>query len=104
VHAARDITFTERVIENLRANDKATYERERPDRPSDGTTSNDDWNRRDTLNAANLRWLIEEGYPGRKIIVWAHNVHLMNAYYAGDVKSVHTEPQAGGLVPSGVAM
>jgi erythromycin esterase len=89
VHAARDISFMERVIENLRENGSAS--------------SNDDWNRRDALNAANLRWLVEQGYPGRKIIVWAHNVHVMNAYYAADVKSIHTEPQPGGLVPTGVA-
>jgi erythromycin esterase len=38
-------------------------------------------NRRDALMAENLRWLIEEGYPDRKIIVWAHNAHVMNAYY-----------------------
>jgi erythromycin esterase-like protein len=87
VHATRHLTFMERVLQNLRGND-----------------FNEGWNPRDALNAANLRWLIEEGYPGRKIIVWAHNVHLMNAYYAADVGSIHIEPQDGGLKPSGVAM
>lgn len=31
-------------------------------------------NRRDALMAENLRWLFEEGYPDRKIIVWAHKL------------------------------
>jgi erythromycin esterase len=108
VHAAKQITFMERAIENLRDNDRNLYNSERPDRPAAGAAAsalfNEDWNRRDVLNARNLRWLVEEGYAGRKIIVWAHNVHLMNAYYAADVRSIHTEPQVGGLEPSGVAL
>lgn len=74
----------ERAIDNLRGNDRSVYDNERSDRPLAGAAANalfnEGWNRRDALNARNLRWLIEEGYPGRKIIVWAHNVHLMNAY------------------------
>jgi erythromycin esterase len=108
VHAPRQIAFMERAIENLRGNDRKLYDRERSDRPAAGAAasvaSNEEWNRRDELNARNLRWLVEEGYPGRKIIVWAHNVHLMNAYYGAGVASIHVEPQAGGLKPSGVAM
>lgn len=108
VHATRRITFMERAIENLRGDGRNLYERERPDRPPAGPAAsalyNEGWNRRDTSNAKNLRWLLEEGYPGRKVIVWAHNVHLMNAYYAADVGSIHIEPQSGGLEPSGVAV
>jgi erythromycin esterase len=107
VHGSRAISFMERVIETCRGGDLNTYERERPDRPTGaagGALFNEGWNRRDALSAGNLRWLIQEGYPGRKIIVWAHNVHTMNAYYAADVKSIHVEPQEGGLTPSGVAL
>jgi erythromycin esterase len=107
VHENMQIAFMERVIENLRGNDRNSYDNERPDRPTAGAAAsaliNEGWNRRDALNATNLRWLSEEGYPGRKIIVWAHNVHVMNAYYAADVASIHIEPQAGGLQPSGLA-
>jgi erythromycin esterase-like protein len=106
-HAMRQISFMERVIDNLRGNDRNLYDTERPDRPTAGAAAsalfNEGWNRRDALNARNLRWLVAEGFPGQKIIVWAHNVHLMNAYYAADVGSIHVEPQAGGLQPSGVA-
>ena len=107
VHGAREITFTMRLIESVRGGDLNVYERQRPDRPDGAAGSalfNEGWNRRDALNAANLRWLIEEGYPGRKIIVWAHNVHTMNAFYAADVGSIHLERQEGGLEPSGVAL
>ena len=34
---------------------------------------------RDELMAENLLWLMEEVYPDKKIIVWAHNVHIENA-------------------------
>lgn len=43
---------------------------------------NFDWNttnpleRRDSLMAANLVWLSEEIYPGKKIVVWGHNTHI----------------------------
>jgi erythromycin esterase len=108
VHASRQVSFMERVIDNLRGNGRSLYERERPDpAPARGPGSGpyrDEWNGRDASNAKNLRWLLEEGYPGRKIIVWAHNVHLMNAYYAADVGSIHVEPQPAGLEPSGVVL
>jgi erythromycin esterase len=108
VHSTRSITFVERVIENLRGNDNNVFDSERPDRPTaDAAASalvNQDWNRRDALNAQNLKWLVESGYPRQKIIVWAHNAHVMNAYYAADLNGIQTEPQAGGLKPSGVTL
>jgi erythromycin esterase len=60
-------------------------------------------NRRDTLNAENMRWLIEEGFPDRKLIVWAHNAHVMNAYYLGpDFKTVSLDPAPNAMKPMGV--
>ena len=59
-------------------------------------------NRRDAQNASNLRWLIDQGYPGRKMIVWAHNVHVMNAYYGSDWKSINLDPKAKCMKPTGV--
>jgi erythromycin esterase len=32
---------------------------------------------RDPVMAENLSWLANQQYPGRKIIVWAHNAHIM---------------------------
>jgi erythromycin esterase len=59
-------------------------------------------NRRDRLNADNLRWLIDTTYAGRKIIVWAHNAHVMNAWYGPAFDSVSLEPLAEGMKPTGV--
>ena len=59
-------------------------------------------NRRDRINADNLRWLLERPYSGRKVIVWAHNVHVMNAWYGHDFNSVSLEPVADAMKPTGV--
>jgi erythromycin esterase len=58
-------------------------------------------NRRDRINAENLRWLLENPYSGRKVIVWAHNVHVMNAWYGHDFDSVSLEPVADAMKPTG---
>ena len=60
-------------------------------------------NRRDALNARNLRWLISKGYPGQKVIIWAHNAHVMNAYYeAPNFKTVSLDPVPNSMKTSGV--
>jgi erythromycin esterase len=102
VHGTREITFMEHAISSMRGQALNVYDRERSDPPAAVTLQSDAWNRRDSLMANNLRWLIEKGYPGRKVIVWAHNAHLMNAYFAADWRSVHNEPQSGGMTPTGV--
>lgn len=58
-------------------------------------------NRRDALNADNIRWLMDEGFPGRKLIIWAHNAHVMNAYYGPDWSSVSLDPRPGWMKPTG---
>jgi len=35
---------------------------------------------RDTAMAENILWLSKEYFPGRKIIVWAHNYHIMRDF------------------------
>jgi erythromycin esterase len=104
VHGASDVAFMERFIENMRGRGASVYDRERSDRPPESTDvlKSDDWNRRDGLMADNLRWLIEKAYPGRKVIVWAHNAHVMNAYFAADWRGVYAEPQPNGMKPAGV--
>lgn len=59
-------------------------------------------NRRDRIMADNLRWLIDTAYAGRKIIVWAHNAHVMNAWYGPAFDSVSLEPLVDGMKPTGV--
>jgi len=59
-------------------------------------------NRRDRINAENLRWLVDTAYAGRKIMVWAHNAHVMNAWYGRGFDTVSLEPLADGMKPTGV--
>lgn len=56
---------------------------------------------RDALNAVNLRWLLEKQYAGRKAIAWAHDVHVMNAYYDSNFRTVHLEQRSGDMKPTG---
>jgi erythromycin esterase len=103
-HGAMEIAFFEHALAGLRGHGTSTYHRRRADRPK-GAEANvldfEEWNRRDALMASNLQWLINERYAGRKIIVWAHNAHIMNGYFAADWASVHTKAQPGGMKPTG---
>jgi erythromycin esterase len=94
--------FMARALVNLAGFGANLYERY----GTDGGESSDALlvreNRRDAINAQNLRWLIEEGYRGRKVIIWAHNAHAMNAYYKSDWKSISLDPAADAMKPSGV--
>jgi erythromycin esterase len=58
-------------------------------------------NRRDRINADNLKWLIDNTYRGRKIIVWAHSAHVMNAWYGPGFDSVSLAPLNDGMKPTG---
>lgn len=59
-------------------------------------------NRRDRINADNLRWLIDTAYAGRKVMVWAHSAHVMNAWYGHAFDSVSLKPLPDGMKPTGV--
>jgi erythromycin esterase-like protein len=52
--------------------------------------------------AETLKWLIDAAYAGRKIMVWAHHAHVMNARYGPGFGSVSPEPLKDGMMPSGV--
>ena len=57
---------------------------------------------RDRINAQNLRWLVEERYAGRKAMVWAHDAHVMRAWYDSNFRNVHLRAQPGDMKPTGV--
>jgi erythromycin esterase len=105
VNGRREVDFFLHVVDDLREFGRTQYERNAPETPRTGAEAsalqNLQWNRRDTQNAANLLWLIQEYYAGRKIIVWAHNGHVMNAYYSADWMRLSNEPQPGGMRPTG---
>ena len=104
VHSDREVGFMVRALENMRGRGSSVYDSERTDPPSAEVQTTNGWNRRDTLMAGNLRWLIEEAYPGRKVIVWAHNAHIMNAHFGPDFKGVYLKPQPNGMTPTGVSL
>jgi len=97
IHNARSIALMEHWIENMRIDAQNRYEARHSAGPEVEREK-----RRDARNFENLRWLIREGYPGRKFIVWAHNVHVMKAYYSSDFRTVHVEPKADDMKPTGV--
>ena len=39
---------------------------------------------RDRAMADNVRWLVEEQFPGEKIVLWAHNGHVSTAPQSGE--------------------
>jgi erythromycin esterase len=103
-HGAIEVGFMERAIENMRGRGTDVFESERSDAAPENVRTSSGWNRRDALMAGNLRWLVDQAYPGRKVIVWAHNAHLMKAHFAADWRSVHAKPQPNGMTPTGALL
>jgi erythromycin esterase len=102
-HGARQHGFMTRAIANLGGYSANLYEQYGVDLPADASAlAVARENRRDAINAENLRWIAEHGYAGRKIIVWAHNAHIMNAYYDSDWKGISLDAQPGSMKPTGV--
>lgn len=99
----RRCSFFERAIASIGGYGEMLYESDSPDIPPGTDFSPMRDNRRDSLMAENLRWLVEHGYPGRKIIVWAHNAHVMNAYYrAPEFRQIALDPVPNTMKPMGV--
>jgi erythromycin esterase len=105
VHSPHALELMEHVIENMRTDGLDLYDVLGPDRPA-GTAPFvprlEVENRRDARNAVNLLWLIQRVYPGKKVIVWAHNTHVMNAYYASDWRTAYSDAHADSMKPTGV--
>ena len=102
IDGKRRAGFMAHVVTNLASYGANIYEQFRADAPAGADAELKRENRRDARNAENLRWLIEEGYAGRKMIVWAHNVHVMDAYYGSDWKSVSLDPVPRSMKTMGV--
>jgi erythromycin esterase len=91
-----DTDFMALAIENMHADAAQRFE------AAKGPTTAERENRRDARNALILRWLLDKKYAGRKALVWAHDVHVMKAWYDKDFRTVHPTPQAGDMKPTGV--
>lgn len=99
----RQAGFMRRIVESLAACAVNLYGRFGTDVVPETDGGLAEQNRRDACNADNLRWLIEHGYPNRKLIIWAHNAHVMNAYYEAPAwKTVRLTPAANTMKPHGV--
>lgn len=96
IGAAR-LRFLTEAIENLRAD-----ARNRVDRKQGSASPVELENRRDARNAAIARWLIDDVHAGRRIVIWAHNAHVMDAYYGADFRSVDLAPAPDRMKPTGV--
>ena len=97
VRGALDISFMDRCLENMYCDAVLRAEAARAPETTPARES-----RRDAWNAVNMRWLLAQRYAGRKAVVWAHNVHVMNAYYAPGFRDVHLDPQPGDMKTTGV--
>ena len=96
VRGALGTDFMAHAIQNMAAD--AAFRAEFASDP--GTTAARE-SSRDGLNAVNLRWLLEAQYAGRKAVVWAHDVHVMDAYYDSSFHGVHLKQQSGDMKPTG---
>jgi len=87
--------FMDHAIQNMSADAQMRFDAARA--PTDAGRES----RRDAANAENLRWLLEVKYSGRKAVIWAHDAHVMNAYYAPGFHAVHLEGQPGDMKTTG---
>ena len=97
IHWPLGTTFMAYAIENMRSD--AEFRAEFARAPAT-TPIRESY--RDERNAANLGWLLEDRYAGRKVIVWAHDVHVMNAYYDSGFRGVHLTRQGADMKPTGI--
>lgn len=104
VHGAKEISFMEYALENMRIMGAAKADID-PNRKGTVTAQFRNmttyFNRRETQNARNLRWLVEKEYARRKIMVWAHNVHIINAYFEPEFRAVQMDGRADLMKPTG---
>jgi erythromycin esterase-like protein len=94
---ADHVDFIDRTVANMRADAQ-----QRADGRESPASTPEREKRRDALNAENLRWLLEGRYARRKVLIWAHNVHVMNAYYSPDFRDIHLAAGPGDMKPTGV--
>jgi erythromycin esterase len=96
-HSPATLQFMERAVIALRDNARSGFAGRR------GLDS-ENWNIRDGYMADHLQWLLEEPYRGRKMIVWAHNAHIMDGYFAPQWSAVAHDPVPGGMTPLGARL
>jgi erythromycin esterase len=104
VHGAREVAFIVRALENVRSRVTSASNRLRLEAVPEAQRTSAGWNLRDAMMGENLRWLLDEEYPRRKVIVWAHNAHIMNGYFAPNWAAVQAEMPPNGMMSAGVSV
>ena len=79
--------FWVQVVESLQAADRERVMEGQPVSGGGAGSYLRPWYARDTQMAANLRWLTEQKFAGKKVIVWAANFHISK--YSGH----YTDPR-----------
>lgn len=96
-HGAQEIEFMDRCLQNMHSDAELRAEAALMAQTTPARES-----RRDAWNAENLRWLLAERYAGRKAVIWAHNVHVMDGYYAPGFRELHLQQHSGDMKTTGV--
>lgn len=101
-HGRLEIEFFQRALTNLKVFTLSMAERYDAQQKKEQYSPNDSWNARDRQNGANMLWLADEYFRGKKLIVWAHNGHIMNCVYKPDWRSLSHDKQDAGMIPVGL--
>lgn len=77
----REIAFWRQMLRNVESHAKDSWLFD----PNNPTPEGADI--RDRQRAENLLWLADEAYPGRKIVVWAYNAHIVRGVGQVDARA-----------------
>jgi erythromycin esterase len=102
--SVRRLSFLMRTLENLRCVAELRFEAAQGTPGTVGVQLKDPthyFDKRDEENARNIRWLLDVGYPGRKIIIWAHNVHICKLAFGPNFGPLTQRPQPHDMIPMG---
>ncbi len=108
VRDSHETAFFRRALKNFQVYSSSTAARNAPElakgkpTPEAAQKMNALWNDRDSQNAENLLWLLNEYFKGHKLIVWAHNGHVMSCYYKKDWGSLTLHKPEGAIIPMGL--
>jgi len=103
-NGSRRLSFVERALENFGCFAQLRFEAAQGTPGPVGVQLKDPtsyFDKRDEENARNIRWLLDAGYPGRKIIVWAHNVHICKLGFGPNFGPLMQQPGHGSMIPMG---
>jgi len=101
IHSPRRIAFVRQMMISL----IGIHEINEP-LPGDPERSRSDyvrrWNHREIVNTANIVWYVNTHFPDRRVILWAHNAHIVEGFMKSDFSMFSaTPPENLAIRPSG---